>query len=78
MTETRTGGRFYAVIGRLDRSNPQFILRAGMYGHWLYNVPGLALFDDLGPFVDTYTDEAAICQAEQTDGWFFKLLPWRS
>jgi hypothetical protein len=50
-----------------------------MYGHWLYNVPGLALFDDLGPFVDTYVDdEEAIYQAEQEDGWFSKFFSWRS
>lgn len=72
------GGRFYAVMGHIDHATPQLILRLGMYGHWLYNVPGLALFDDLGPFVDTYVDEAAIYQAEQEDGWFSKFFLWRS
>ncbi len=71
------GSRFYAVIGHLDRSEPQLILRLGMYGHWLTNVPGLALFDDLGPFVDTYVDAEAVYQAETRDGWFSKLLSWR-
>ena len=50
------GGRFYAVIGHLDRPQPQIVVRLGMYGHWLRNIPGLALFDGLGPFVDTYDD----------------------
>jgi PRTRC genetic system protein A len=72
------GGRFYAIMGHIDQSSPQLILRLGMYGHWLYNVPGLALFDGLGPFVDTYVDRAAICPAESEDSWFSKLLPWRS
>lgn len=72
------GGRFYAVIGHLDRAAPQLILRAGMYGHWLHNVPGLALFDDLGPFVDTYIDEAAVSVSpEPGDGWLSKLWSWR-
>lgn len=71
------GGRFYAVMGHLDQAHPQLILRLGLYGHWLYNVPGLALFDDLGPFVDTYVDEEAVYQEETRDGWFSKLLPWR-
>ena len=71
------GGRFYAVMGHLDQVHPHLILRLGLYGHWLYNVPGLALFDDLGPFVDTYVDEEAVYQEETRDGWFSKLLPWR-
>ena len=52
------GGRFYCVLGHLDRPHPQLVVRLGMYGHWLRNIPGLALFDDLGPFVDTYDVEA--------------------
>jgi PRTRC genetic system protein A len=72
------GGRFYAVMGHLDRPNPQLILRLGMYGHWLLNVPGAVLFDDLGPFVDTYIDEAALCQVQPDPGWLSRLLPWRS
>jgi len=73
------GGRFYAVMGHIDQPQPQLILRLGLYGHWLLNVPGLALFDDLGPFVETYVDEAAaIGLAEPENGFFSKLLPWRS
>jgi len=74
------GSRFYAVIGHLDRPDPQLILRLGMYGHWFYNVPGLALFDDLGPFVDTYVDEATATDlTEETPAsWFARLFPWRS
>lgn len=74
------GGRFYAVIGHLDRPDPQFILRLGMYGHWLLNVPGLALFDDLGPFVDTYIEEAEMAGPAETEAanWFAKLFRWRS
>lgn len=72
------GGRFYAVIGHLDRPEPQLMLRMGLYGHWLYDVPGLALFDDLEPFVDTYAgaEEAAGLPAEASS-WFAKLLSWR-
>jgi PRTRC genetic system protein A len=50
------GGRLYAVIGRLDQSQPELAVRLGMYGTWLYNVPGLVLFDDLGPFVDGHVE----------------------
>lgn len=53
------GGRFYAVIGRLDRPRPELILRLGAYGHWLDNIPALTLFDELGPFVDTYAGDYA-------------------
>ena len=45
-----------AVMGHLDRPRPELVVRLGMYGTWLYNVPGLALFDDLGPFVDGYVE----------------------
>jgi hypothetical protein len=66
-------------MGHIDQPQPQLILRLGLYGHWLLNVPGLALFDDLGPFVETYVDEAAaIGLAEPENGFFSKLLPWRS
>ena len=54
------GGRFYAVMGRLDRAQPELVVRLGMYGSWLYNVPGLVLFDDLGPFVDGYLETEEI------------------
>jgi hypothetical protein len=51
------GGRFYAVMGRLERPRPELILRLGAYGHWLDNIPALTLFDELGPFVDTYAGD---------------------
>jgi PRTRC genetic system protein A len=50
------GGRLYAVMGHLDRPKPELVVRLGMYGTWLYNVPGLVLFDDLGPFVEGYVE----------------------
>jgi len=53
------GGRFYAVMGHVDQPYPELTLRLGMYGHWLRNVPGLTLFDDLGPLVDIYDETAA-------------------
>ncbi len=53
------GGRFYAVMGRLDRPNPELTLRLGMYGPWLPNVPALSLFEGLGPFVEVYDDPFA-------------------
>ena len=70
------GGRFYAVIGRLDRPEPQLVLRMGLYGHWLFNVPGLVLFEDLGPLVDTYIDRETTWP-DPEPGWVSKLLPWR-
>lgn len=51
------GARFYAVIGRLDRPNPEIVLRLGMYGFWLHNVPASLLFDDLGPLVDSWLSD---------------------
>lgn len=46
------GGRLYGVIGHIDRKNPELALRLGMFGHWLYNVPGRAIFDDVSPFIE--------------------------
>ena len=46
------GGRFYAVMGHLERENPELVLRVGLYGHWLYNIPALTIFYDLGLFVE--------------------------
>jgi PRTRC genetic system protein A len=70
-------GRFYAVIGRLDLPNPQLVLRLGLYGHWLSNVPALALFEGLGPLVDTYLDDSDLCaspSAPSPSGWLERLL----
>lgn len=72
------GGRFYAVMGHLDRPDPHLIIRLGMYGHWLFNVPGLTLFDALGPFVEVYVEDETVQPADPQHGWFSKLLPWRS
>ncbi len=71
------GGRFYAVIGRLDRAGPELALRLGMYGAWLA-VPALALFDDIGPLVQVHgddNDESA--WAGSRPGWLDRVLPWR-
>jgi PRTRC genetic system protein A len=51
------GGRFYAVIGNLDRPRPQLVLRLGLYGHWIFNVPAEILFEGLGPFVQVPAQE---------------------
>jgi hypothetical protein len=51
------GGRFYAVMGRLERANPEIALRLGIYGHWLNNVPALTLFRQTGPFVEVHAGE---------------------
>jgi PRTRC genetic system protein A len=70
-------GRFYAVIGRLDRPNPELVLRLGLYGHWLANVPALSLFEGLGPLVETYLDGAAAYEpsaAPPAAGWLDRLL----
>jgi hypothetical protein len=71
------GGRFYAVIGRLDQDQPELVLRLGMYGTWLYNVPALALFEDVGPLVEVYTDEAEVAQYAGPDSWLDRVLRWR-
>lgn len=75
------GGRLYAVMGRLDRPQPELVVRLGMYGTWLYNVPGLALFDDLGPFVDGYVTagqdyDIAACP-QDTGNWLTNLFTRR-
>jgi len=72
------GSRFYAVIGHLDRAQPQLMLRLGIYGHWLRNIPALTLFDDPGPFVDTYDEAAPLPEAVENDGWSFTNLFRRS
>lgn len=87
------GGRFYGVMGRIDTPRPQLGLRQGLYGHWLYNLSALTLFDDLGPFIDTYVGaahgNAPIVDgtysthnddpAERQAGWSFaQLFRWRS
>ncbi|MCQ3972179.1 MAG: hypothetical protein DPW09_01890, partial [Anaerolineae bacterium] len=38
--------------------NPEIVLRLGMYGFWLHNVPAGLLFDDLGPFVDSWLNDS--------------------
>ncbi len=51
------GGRFYAVIGCLDQSNPQIVIRLGMFGHWIYNVPPAVLFDgEIEPLRPAYLE----------------------
>lgn len=49
------GLRFYGVIGKIY-SRPELILRVGVYGDWLELDP-LELFDGLGPFTDSLTEE---------------------
>jgi hypothetical protein len=43
------GGRFYAVLGRLNQPQPHLTLRLGLYGHWLPLDPA-TLFTDIIPF----------------------------
>ncbi len=77
------GGRFYAVIGHLEQANPEIVLRLGLYGHWWPNVPAGTLFDELGSFVDTYTEGQAGDSyfGQQTqpaeEGWFSNLFKRR-
>lgn len=74
-------GRFYGVMGRLDLPNPQLALRLGFYGHWLANVPALALFEGIGPFVETYAEtylDEATGPVETSGSWLERLLPWRA
>ncbi|MCP4992898.1 MAG: hypothetical protein GY934_03795 [Gammaproteobacteria bacterium] len=59
------GGRLYGVIGHLERTNPELALRLGMFGHWLYNVPGRALFADISPFSEVELGAGA----EVNDKW---------
>lgn len=58
------GGRFYGVIGKLDQERPQLVLRLGLYGHWIPNIPGLTLFDDLGPCEEVYLDPPVVAEPE--------------
>ncbi|GIK40436.1 MAG: hypothetical protein BroJett011_42690 [Chloroflexota bacterium] len=51
------GGRFYGVIGYVDSPTPQIVLRLGMHGHWLINVPALLLFENIGPFVEIFLEQ---------------------
>ncbi len=44
------GGRFYAVMGRVDRPQPELVLRLGLYGLWISDVPAEILFEDIAPF----------------------------
>jgi PRTRC genetic system protein A len=71
------GGRFYGVLGRLDQDQPELVLRLGVYGHWLYNVPALALFEEVGPLVEVYTDEAEVAPYANQDSWLDRILRWR-
>jgi len=75
------GARFYAVIGHLERPQPELVLRLGLHGHWLADVPGLTLFDDLGPFVQVYLDSnppVEIEPASPPGGWLSNLFGWRA
>jgi PRTRC genetic system protein A len=71
-------GRFYAVIGRLDLPHPELILRLGLYGHWLSNVPAVSLFEGLGPLVETHLDDAQTYESSppvlSSPGWLDRLL----
>lgn len=69
------GGRFYGVIGHLDRTEPQLVVRLGLYGQWLW-VPPMALFDDTGPFVEA-RPAAEPTVAGPSDGWLARLWQWR-
>jgi len=54
------GGRLYGVIGHIERENPELTLRLGMFGHWLHNVPGQAVFDDVHPFIEVAGGDAPV------------------
>ena len=78
------GGRFYAVMGHLERDTPELILRLGFYGHWLYNVPALAIFDDIAPFEEIYLDTVDLATVDYPEplaargGWLTNLFQWRT
>ena len=79
--EDEQGGRFYAVIGRIDQPQPELILRLGMYGHWLTNVPALTLFDNVEPFVEIFQPEGefeSYADPRTNTGWLATLLSGRS
>lgn len=79
------GGRYYAVMGRLDQARPQLALRVGMYGHWAFNVPSELLFEQIEPFDDVWAEPAAPRSnpfpepegAAPDPSWLAKLIPWR-
>jgi PRTRC genetic system protein A len=72
------GGRLYGVIGHLDQPEPQLALRLGGYGHHLYNIPALVVFEDIGSFTEVYVNEAemAAYHGDQST-WLSRWLPWR-
>lgn len=57
------GLRFYCVLGRLD-TRPEIAARVGVYGHTM-RVPALAVFDGLGPCVDTL-GRCRVCGCTET------------
>jgi PRTRC genetic system protein A len=76
------GCRFYGVIGRLDQPRPELALRLGLFGHWIFNIPGLTLFDDLGPFVDKQIESGDRLDMEPAleqinEHWLTRWLKWR-
>jgi PRTRC genetic system protein A len=71
------GARFYAVIGRLDTPRPELALRLGMHGHYYPNLPGLTLFDDLGPFTDKWLPPDLTTPLAPRYRWYDKLFRWR-
>lgn len=50
------GCRFYGVLGCINWSRPEIALRLGVYGDH-FPLPTSVLFEDLGPFRDTYPSE---------------------
>lgn len=70
------GGRWYAVMGHIDREHPRLALRLGMYGQWAVNMPLTTLFEGVGPFEPVWLDPAPPPPPED-DGWLSRFLPWR-
>jgi len=76
------GGRFYGVMGHLERAQPELAVRLGLYGHWIPNVPALILFDHIDPFIEVYPDPsqppALVENLSTTGSWLTNLFNRRS
>ncbi len=78
------GGRFYAVMGRLDQPQPHLVVRLGLYGHWLPIAPTTLFTGGIEPFIapltaDEWTTEEPDPMATDaaTGSFLRRFLPGR-
>jgi PRTRC genetic system protein A len=76
------GGRFYAVMGRLNLPQPHLVVRLGLYGHWLPLDPD-NLFSDITPFApapplnEAWQVQVSAPPAETSGSFLRRFLPER-